>query len=135
MRMIPGRMPTYGVSHSYILCRFPRVLMVLHNAGSRWVHVFRSPAEFRLHLKWILEGQPMKPTRKPNCRCCYCDPSRTQGEISKELGMIHPNPDRKPGGRGGRGKGGGPGGKQRSTTNSGAITFKDYTKLNSGASS
>ncbi|KAI0743563.1 hypothetical protein C8Q80DRAFT_847521 [Daedaleopsis nitida] len=104
----------------------PRVDIYLH--GSRFVSQFRSPSEFFLHLKWILEGMPLKGTGLPDCKCCYCDGSRPQGEISKSLGTYHPNERRDRGGKGGGKRGGGQGAKSRSQAPT-TIPFKDYTKL------
>ncbi|KAH9935298.1 uncharacterized protein B0H18DRAFT_1114066 [Fomitopsis serialis] len=60
--------------------------------GSRYVTVFRSPAEFAYHLVWLVSGSPLKPDGKPDCDCVYCDPSRTQSEISYELKLRHKDP-------------------------------------------
>ncbi|KAI0706818.1 hypothetical protein C8T65DRAFT_223197 [Cerioporus squamosus] len=98
--------------------------------GSRYIDRFRSPAEFFLHMKWILEGMPMKGPGQPDCQCCYCDGSRPQGEISQAFGVYHPHRRDRGGGDGkGGGKDGGKGTKARSPTST-TIPFKDYTKLN-----
>lgn len=49
------------------------------------MHQFRSPAEFFFHAKWLMEGM------KGACRCAYCDPSRTQGEISEKYSNYTKN--------------------------------------------
>ncbi|RPD68611.1 hypothetical protein L226DRAFT_540516 [Lentinus tigrinus ALCF2SS1-7] len=98
--------------------------------GSRYVDRFRSPAEFFLHMRWILEGMPLKPNGRPDCKCCYCDGSRTQGEISHELGVYTPHRKDHGGGDGkGGGKDGGKGTKPRAPILT-TIPFKDYTKTN-----
>ncbi|KAI0358470.1 hypothetical protein OH77DRAFT_1420860 [Trametes cingulata] len=98
--------------------------------GSRYVAQFRSPMEFCLHLKWLLEGQAMKENGKPDCRCCYCDGTVTQGEISSKLGTYHPHrrdKDRKDKDKDRDGKPPKPRARQAPSTE---IRFKDYTKLN-----
>lgn len=80
-------------------------------------------------MQWILEGMPMKRTGKPNCKCCWCDGSRTQGEISHELGLYNPHKRDGDGDGKGGGKDGGKGHKPRSPTAT-TIPFKDYTKMN-----
>ncbi|KAI0329418.1 hypothetical protein GY45DRAFT_1304915 [Cubamyces sp. BRFM 1775] len=98
--------------------------------GSRYVAQFRSPMEFCLHLKWLLDGQPMKENGRPDCRCCYCDGSVPQGEISSAFGRYHPSrrdKDKKDRDKDGGGKRPRPKASHAATS---TITFKDYTKLN-----
>ncbi|KAM5531591.1 hypothetical protein V8D89_014760 [Ganoderma adspersum] len=97
----------------------PRTDAYLH--GSRFVHQFRSPAEFCHHLKWLLDGQPMKANRKRACDCRYCDGSRTQAQISEGFGAYHKR-DHHGGGRG-RGSRGRP-----RTEESPIVVYKDYRK-------
>ncbi|EJF65300.1 hypothetical protein DICSQDRAFT_152531 [Dichomitus squalens LYAD-421 SS1] len=98
----------------------PRTDHYLH--GSVYVDRFRSPTEFLPHLKWLLDGQPMKANGKRDCKCCYCDGSRPQGEISKDLGAYHKRG--RGGGKGGRGDRGGRS-KPRSSVPE-AVPYKDY---------
>lgn len=70
----------------------------------------------------------MKSNNQPDCECCYCDPSRTQGEISEALGMFHPNPHKKEGDKRGSGQ-------RRVPQPAESITYKDYTKLRAAPSS
>jgi len=54
--------------------------------GSTHVKVFRSPAEFAFHLKWLLSGRPVMHVggrSRPICKCKYCDPSAKQSELSR----------------------------------------------------
>ncbi|TCD61958.1 hypothetical protein EIP91_007666 [Steccherinum ochraceum] len=44
-------------------------------------HRFRSPAEFFLHLIWLMKG---KPWGRDKCECKYCKPKRTQTEIGEQ---------------------------------------------------
>lgn len=83
---------------------------------------FRSPNEFFLHAKWLMEGKPLKPDRKPACECRYCDSSVTQSDISKRYNLGHVTEKRKKGVRNPR------------TTRVSPVPFKDYTKLNQNAS-
>ncbi|KAH9858696.1 hypothetical protein C2E23DRAFT_799656 [Lenzites betulinus] len=98
--------------------------------GSRHVPHFRSPMEFCLHLVWLLDGQPMKANGKPNCRCCYCDGSMSQSDISSALGRYHPSKRD----RDGKDKDKDGDGKRKPRTKkpapSTSIPYKDYTKLN-----
>ena len=87
------------------------------------MHQFRSPLEFFNHLKWLLDGQPMKGNRKPACECVYCNPSRTQAEISESLGAYHKRDPRTGGGKGGKGSGA----KPRASAST-PIAYKDYRK-------
>ncbi|KAI0630382.1 hypothetical protein C8Q77DRAFT_1137849 [Trametes polyzona] len=106
----------------------PRIDHYLY--GSRFVDKFRSPMEFCLHLKWILDGQPMKPSRTPDCRCRWCDGTIPQAEISSAFGTYHPprrDKDRKDKDRDGKR---GPRTKRAAPSTSTSIPFKDYTKLN-----
>ncbi|GBE81099.1 hypothetical protein BKA93DRAFT_820783 [Sparassis latifolia] len=98
--------------------------------GSHYVHVFRSPEEFTPHLKWLMRGSPMKDGRR-DCHCKYCDPSRTQTEISREL---HHKKDGGGGRKGGGKRKDGTRGTKKSQFPS-DIPFKDYTKLNTGTAS
>lgn len=99
--------------------------------GSRYVHVFRSPEEFAPHLKWLMDGSPLKPSGDPNCKCKYCDPTRKQREISAELHHKKKNPDNDRKG-GGKPKDGGKRTRNGSSL-TGDIPYKDYTKLNMGS--
>ncbi|KAI1794148.1 hypothetical protein LXA43DRAFT_997954 [Ganoderma leucocontextum] len=94
--------------------------------GSHFVHQFRSPLEFCNHLKWLLDGQPMKANGKPACECRYCDGSRPQAEISQGFGVYHKRDPHSGGGKAGKG-GKGSGGKPRASTST-TITYKDYRK-------
>lgn len=87
------------------------------------MHQFRSPLEFFNHLKWLLDGQPMKGNGKPACECVYCNPSRTQAEISESLGAYHKRDPRTGGGKGGKGSGA----KPRASAST-PIAYKDYRK-------
>ncbi|KAH9832198.1 uncharacterized protein C8Q71DRAFT_265888 [Rhodofomes roseus] len=101
--------------------------------GSRNVTVFRSPAEFAEHLIWLMSGSPLKSNGKPDCDCVYCDPSRTQAEISYALGVRHKDPHAPTTARGkgekaqaaGRGRG-----RRKRSPSPASIPAKDYTKLN-----
>ena len=126
----------YGESSSRCIAA---VRMVINNllstlTGSRYVAQFRSPMEFCLHLKWLLDGQPMKENGRPDCRCCYCDGSVPQGEISSAFGRYHPSRrdrDKKDRDKGGGGKR--PRTKASRAAASTTIPFKDYTKLNTAS--
>jgi hypothetical protein len=50
-------------------------------AGSKWIHVFRSPAEFFLHFQWLLADMPLDENERPDCACKYCSDVK-QTEIS-----------------------------------------------------
>ncbi|KAH9931112.1 uncharacterized protein BXZ73DRAFT_18741, partial [Epithele typhae] len=94
--------------------------------GSDLVHHFRSPAEFYYHLKWLMQGQPRKVNGQPKCLCKYCDGTRTQTEISQELGMYKPGDDKDRSRRGHRGGGGEGSGRRRAPKTSTTMQFKDY---------
>ncbi|CDO77337.1 hypothetical protein BN946_scf184775.g28 [Trametes cinnabarina] len=103
--------------------------------GSRWVAQFRSPMEFCLHLKWLLEGQPMKKSRRPDCQCRYCDGTIPQGEISSALGNYHPSrrdKDKKDKDKDRDGKHGRPKTSHNAIIST-SIPYKDYTKLHSAS--
>jgi len=93
--------------------------------GSKYVKCFRSPAEFAYHAIWLMLGSPLKVNGNPACRCTYCDPSRTQEEISRELGLLSTEPQRsKEDDKNPRPK------RVKTAHVSAPIMAKDYTKLN-----
>ncbi|KAK7687063.1 hypothetical protein QCA50_009563 [Cerrena zonata] len=121
---------------SFILLDFPGNYKLYHHykgdqhiprkdtylIGSEHVAQFRSPYEFFLHVKWLMEGKPLKPDSTPACGCCYCDTSVTQSDISKRynLGHISHKPKKK--------------GRAPRPETAIPIPYKDYTKLNQSAS-
>jgi len=59
----------------------PRKDKYLYGAADK--KVFRSPAEFVLHLKWLALGMPMA-SGKPQCECTYCS-GTPQSEIHDRM--------------------------------------------------
>ncbi|KAI0930291.1 hypothetical protein AcW1_009025 [Taiwanofungus camphoratus] len=102
--------------------------------GSRHVKVFRSPAEFVLHVKWLMEGSPLKSDGRPDCSCRWCDGTHTQEELTHRIfGWNFNSRDQKGKEKDGKrhhdvkGK---DGLKRPKASMPTSIPAKDYTKLN-----
>jgi len=92
--------------------------------GSKWVHYFRSPREFAMHLKWLLDGRPLTIKLRPDCKCTgkRCS-GMSQTDIDRKYLFIKTTPKKQTH-------------NQRSRPPkrpSPPIRAKDYTKLNLGA--
>ncbi|CAL1707608.1 unnamed protein product [Somion occarium] len=87
--------------------------------GSQHVRAFRSPQEFFLHAKWLMEGQAYNSDGTRACGCCYCNPAVTQSDIARQYGTGHISDKPR---------------RQRTSrprpATSGVIQAKDYTKFN-----
>ena len=60
-------------------------MIFLFASGSVHVNTFRSPQEFFLHARWLMTGSDVDSEGYLECRCKYCDGSRTQREIDREF--------------------------------------------------
>jgi len=56
--------------------------------GSQHVRRFRSPAEFMLHLRWLMTGKPMRSDGKRCCECKGCNPRAKQKDINKIIASL-----------------------------------------------
>lgn len=102
--------PTQTNTVPLVLARFPEnyVLYVLKTGvvtdeknakedyflyGSSYINYFRSPMEFGLHLKWLIDGMLMKSDadelaktrRRRGARLCQCVHCREDGRLQKEI--------------------------------------------------
>ncbi|TCD71249.1 hypothetical protein EIP91_011727 [Steccherinum ochraceum] len=104
--------------------------------GSQFARTFRSPQEFLFHLKWLMEGRPLKADNTRDCTCCYCDSAATQGDISRRyhLGLPPERPEKKAE-QGEKGKKEGQKRQSRRSLPPLVIQAKDYTQLNSNTRS
>lgn len=59
-------------------------------SGSRHVSAFRSPLEFFVHARWLMMGADTDSEGLPDCRCKYCDGTRSQKDIDREFKLPGP---------------------------------------------
>jgi len=59
--------------------------------GSTWVRYFRSPREFAMHLKWLLDDRPLTGKLRPNCKCRWCS-KVSQTEIDRKYLFLKVSP-------------------------------------------
>lgn len=116
----------YGVL--FLVYLFRRVFSYLKSIGSTNVLHFRSPYEFALHLVWLVQGRPLKPTGETACGCTYCS-GVSQTVIHNEHNFtrteLHTANASASGAKTGKSKS-----LTRKKRTSGPIQAKDYTKLN-----
>ncbi|KAI0081232.1 hypothetical protein K474DRAFT_1656713 [Panus rudis PR-1116 ss-1] len=96
--------------------------------GSRHVNRFRSPQEFFLHAKWLMEGQPLDREGFRACSCCYCNRSGvSQGDIARQYGLGHVSES------GARSRRPRQSRRVNQTPSAIAIQAKDYTRLHTSS--